>query len=383
MSKRTRNEEENQNQLKIKNKKPKEDLSHIELKTLNDLIDLANKYNSTKEYSFNLEKLHNLLPSLMKLKNIIGMTTIKDSIVGQIIFFLNDFNNDNTDMMHTVIQGPPGVGKTLLGKIIGEIYYYMGMIKSKPKNIIKKRAMTQDELDDELEEYMNTIKNIKRNRSYSEGEKEPFIFKIVKRSDLIGKYLGHTSIQTQKIIDETEGGVLFIDEAYSLGSEDGRDSFSKECIDTLNQNLTEKKNSLLCIIAGYKDALDKCFFAQNEGLRRRFPFVYTIEKYTADELCQIFKKMVNDMGWYADAVPLKFFEDNYSLFTNMGGDIETLFFMTKIEHGKRVLFKPDDKKKINIQDLENAFKIFKLNKDSKKSKQDILDEDKSWKTLYT
>jgi len=378
MSKRTRNEEENQ--LKFKNKKPKEDLSHIELKTLNDLIDLANKYNSTKEYSFNLEKLHNLVPSLMKLKNIIGMTTIKDSIVGQIIFFLNDFNNDNMDMMHTVIQGPPGVGKTLLGKIIGEIYYYMGMIKSKPKNIVKKRSMTYDELDDELEEYMNTIKGIKRNRSYSEGEKEPFIFKIVKRSDLIGKYLGHTSIQTQKIIDETEGGVLFIDEAYSLGSEDGRDPFSKECIDTLNQNLTEKKNSLLCIIAGYKDALDKCFFAQNEGLRRRFPFVYTIEKYTADELCQIFKKMVNDMGWYADAVPLKFFEDNYSLFTNMGGDIETLFFMTKIEHGKRVLFKPEEKKKINIQDLENAFKIFKLNKESKKSKEE---DDETWKSLYT
>jgi ABC-type uncharacterized transport system fused permease/ATPase subunit len=126
MSKRTRNEEENQNQFKNKHRKIKEDLSHIELKTLNDLIDLANKYNSTKEYSFNLEKLHNLLPSLIKLKNIIGMSSVKDSIVGQIIYFLNDFNNDNMDMMHTVIQGPPGVGKTLLGKIIGEIYYYMG-----------------------------------------------------------------------------------------------------------------------------------------------------------------------------------------------------------------------------------------------------------------
>jgi len=382
MSKRARNEEENQNQLKIKNKKLKEDLSHIELKTLNDLIDLANKYNSTKEYSFNLEKLHNLLPSLIKLKNIIGMSSVKDSIVGQIIYFLNDFNNDNMDMMHTVIQGPPGVGKTLLGKIIGEIYYYMGMIKPKPKNITKKRAMTHDELDDELEEYMNVIKNIRRSRSYSEGEKEPFVFKIVKRSDMVAGYLGQSAIKTQKLLDEVEGGVLFIDEAYSLGSEDGRDSFSKEVIDTLNQNLSEKKDSLLCIIAGYKDALDKCFFAQNEGLRRRFPFVYTIEKYTADELCQIFKKMVNDMGWNADLVPVKFFEDNYNLFTNMGGDIETLFFMTKIEHGKRVLFKPDDKKKINNQDLENAFKIFKLNKESKKSKEDILEEDETWKSLY-
>jgi len=370
--------------LVFKKKKTKVDFLDLEIKTLDDLIGLANKFDSNSEYSFNLEKLHNLLPSLMKLKNIIGMTTVKDSIVGQIIFFLNDFENDNMDMMHTVIQGPPGVGKTLLGKIIGELYYYLGIIKPKPKHP-KKKAVTIDELDDELEEYMNVMKNLRgRVRSNSEGDnKEPFIFKIVKRSDLIAGYLGQSALKTQKLLDEVEGGVLFIDEAYSLGNEDGKDSFSKEVIDTLNQNLSEKKDSLLCIIAGYKDSLDKCFFAQNEGLRRRFPFVYTIEKYTADELCQIFKKMVTDLNWNADHVPLKFFEDNYSLFTNMGGDIETLFFMTKIEHGKRVLFKPEDKKKINIQDLENAFKIFKLNKESKKSKLDLMEEDESWKSLYT
>jgi len=385
MSKRTRNEEENMNQLNFKKKKQKEDFSHLEIKNLDDLIDLAKKYTSTKEYSFNLEKLYNLLPSLIKLKNIIGMTTVKNSIVGQIIFFLNEFDNENIDMMHTIIQGPPGVGKTLLGKIIGEIYYYMGIIKPKPKNASnKKRATTLEELDDELEEYMNVMKTIKRGRSSSEGDnKEPFIFRIVKRADLCAGYLGQSALKTQKVIDDIEGGVLFIDEAYSLGNEEGRDSFAKEVIDTLNQNLSEKKDSLLCIIAGYKDALDKCFFAQNEGLRRRFPFVYTIEKYTATELCLIFKKMVTDMGWNAEQVPTKFFEDNYSLFTNMGGDIETLFFMTKIEHGKRVLFKPEDKKKINNQDLENAFKIFKINKESKKSKDDILDEDETWKSLYT
>ncbi len=199
---------------------------------------------------------------------------------------------------------------------------------------------------------------------------------------MVAGFLGQSAIKTQRLIDEAEGGVLFIDEAYSLGNEEGRDSFAKEVIDTLNQNLTEKKDSLLCIIAGYKDSLDKCFFSQNEGLRRRFPFVYTIEKYTADELCQIFKKMVIDMGWNAENVPVKFFEDNYKLFNNMGGDIETLFFMTKIEHGKRVLLKPDERKKINIEDLENAFKIFKMNKESKKSKEDILEEDETWKSLY-
>jgi SpoVK/Ycf46/Vps4 family AAA+-type ATPase len=369
--------------LTFRKKKPKIDFVDLEIKTLDDLIELANKYNPDNEYSFNLQKLHNLLPSLIKLKNIIGMTTVKDSIVGQIIYFLNEFNSENNDMMHTVIQGPPGVGKTLLGKIIGELYYYMGIIKSKPK-VNKRRAITQEDLDDELEEYMNAITGLrKRGRSNSDADaKEPFIFKIVKRSDLVGRYLGETAIKCQKVLDDTEGGVLFIDEAYSLGSEDGRDSFAKECVDCINQNLSEKKDSLLCIIAGYKDALDKCFFSQNEGLRRRFPFVYTIEKYNADELCQIFKKMVTDMGWNAELVPVKFFEDNYKLFTNMGGDIETLFFMSKIEHGKRVLFKPEDRKKINIQDLENAFKIFKINKESKKSKEQIRDEEENWKNLY-
>jgi SpoVK/Ycf46/Vps4 family AAA+-type ATPase len=373
----------------IKKKKIKEEFLNMEINTLDDLINLANKYNSTKEYTFNLEKLHNLLPSLIKLKNIIGMDSVKNSIVGQIIFFLNEFNDEQMDMMHTIIQGPPGVGKTLLGKIIGELYYYLGVIKPKTQHIppkyIPKRRCTKDDLDDEIEEYMNAGRNHLRfkvsEEKEKEKEKEPFKFRIVRRSDLIASYLGQSAIKTQRVIDETEGGVLFIDEAYSLGNEEGRDSFAKEVIDTLNQNLSEKKDSLLCIIAGYKDALDKCFFAQNEGLRRRFPFVYTIEKYTAEELYLIFKKMVTDMNWQID-ISLKFFENNYKYFNNMGGDIEILFFMTKIEHGKRVLFKPDDKKKINNQDIENAFKIFKVNKQLKKDKMIGDAEDETWKNLY-
>ena len=68
------------------------------------------------------------------------------------------------------------------------------------------------------------------------------IFRVVKRADLIGKYLGHTAQKTQKVIDSCRGGVMFIDEAYSLGNSEGRDIYSKECLDTLNQNLTENTN---------------------------------------------------------------------------------------------------------------------------------------------
>jgi SpoVK/Ycf46/Vps4 family AAA+-type ATPase len=169
------------------------------------------------------------------------------------------------------------------------------------------------------------------------------------------------------------GGVLFIDEAYSLGNSEGRDSFSKECIDTINQNLTEKKNQLLVIIAGYKDALDSCFFNYNEGLRRRFPFVYTIEKYTNEEMSQILQKMIKELGkdWEIIArqdILNSFFQKNISLFPNSAGDIETLVFAIKIEHARRVFYYESNsnlRKKITDLDIENAFKVYISNKEIK------------------
>jgi DNA polymerase III delta prime subunit len=357
------------------------------LDTLDDLIKLANQYDSSKDYNINLKKLHKILPSLEKLKNIIGMKSVKDSIVGQIVFFLNEFNEQNQDMLHTIIQGPPGVGKTTLGKIIGELYYYLDIIKpvnSKPKKNPNKKIklITFEELLNlDLDSYMENRVDDCCNEPKVEEKKDEFKFKIVKRSDMVGRYLGETSIKTTDAIKSCEGGVMFIDEAYSLGNPEGRDSFAKECIDTINQHLSEEKCNLLCIIAGYKDALDKCFFSYNEGLRRRFPFVYTIEKYTPEELCLIYKKMVKDMGWIADNVPEKFFIDNHECFENSGGDIETLFFMTKINHGKRTLFLPEERKKINIEDLENAFKVFKINKELKGDKDD--DKNAAWRSMYT
>jgi len=337
--------------------------------TLDDLINLAKQYDLSKDYNINLKKLNKVLPVLEKLKGVIGMKSVKDSIVGQIIFFLNEFNNQ--DMLHTIIQGPPGVGKTTLGKIIGELYYKMDILKpieKKPPSKKRRGMSLQELLNLELEDYQ------KGEEKEVENEND-FNFKIIKRSQLVGKYLGHTAKLTQEVIDSCEGGVMFIDEAYSLGNEEGRDSFAKECIDTINQNLSEQKCNFLCIIAGYKDALDKCFFSYNEGLRRRFPFVYTIEKYTPEELCLIFKKMVTDIGWLIDDISNKFFKENYECFNNMGGDMESLLFICKIESAKRTLFFPDQRKKINNEDLEKGLKMFKVNKDIKKP-------DESWRSLY-
>jgi SpoVK/Ycf46/Vps4 family AAA+-type ATPase len=259
----------------------------------------------------------------------IGMRELKRTIVHLIVYYLQDFESSNSNMLHTVIEGPPGTGKTEVAKIIGEIYLGLGILQNKT-------------------------------------------FRIVRRSDLIGGYLGQTAIKTQKVIDEARGGVLFIDEAYSLGNPEGRDSYSKECIDTLNQNLTENKANFICIIAGYPNSLKESFFSVNHGLERRFPFRFMIEEYMPEELREIFLKIVEDNLWtifennIIHNIPISFFETNKQYFIFNGGDMENLFQLVKISHSQRIYSLDSSvKKKITLTDLTNAFTLYLNNKNIK------------------
>ena len=117
------------------------------------------------------------------------------------------------------------------------------------------------------------------------------------RSDLVAGFLGQTALKTKDIIKECLGGVLFIDEAYSLGSQEKRDSFSKECIDTLCEALSDHKDNLMVIIAGYETDLNECFFKSNQGLNSRFTWRLKIDNYNAADLHNMFIKKINDSGW--------------------------------------------------------------------------------------
>jgi SpoVK/Ycf46/Vps4 family AAA+-type ATPase len=309
-----------------------DEIIEMEINTLDDLIYLGNLYRpeNKKKYNINLKVMHSLVKPLEELNNMIGMQNVKNQITDLIIFHLQDLQHKNQNMLHTVIEGPPGCGKTECAKILGKIFLKMGSIKSD-------------------------------------------FFYSVKRSDLIGKYLGSTAIKTQEVINKVKekGGVLFIDEAYSLGNEQQADHFSQECIDTLNQNLSENTCSFICIIAGYSDSLSSSFFAYNKGLERRFSFRFIIKSYNQEELRLIYLKMIEKEGWRFEsdeAIDINLFKQNKDIFKNNGGDMETLFHFTKIVHARRVFFLPKDQKKnINKHDLENAIEMFTKNMSKEKS----------------
>ncbi len=105
-----------------------------DVNTLDDLIKLGELYDLTdnRKYPINMKKLKNIINPLKELKNVIGMESVKKNIFEQLIYILQELNDNN--MMHTVIEGPPGVGKTLLGKILAKIYCKLEFLKKTQRN---------------------------------------------------------------------------------------------------------------------------------------------------------------------------------------------------------------------------------------------------------
>ena len=295
------------------------------LNNINDIINLKeemHRFDYFKNDKF--KKLYMLIPSLQRLNKVIGMKKVKEDVFQMICYFLHGLNGKG-ELNHCVITGPPGVGKTTLAALLGDIYLRLGFLKNNN-------------------------------------------FVVGRRSELIGKYCGHTAVQTQGKIDEAEGGVLFIDEVYSLGNKKKADSFTKECIDTINQNLTEKGDKFLCIVAGYEKDVEECFFAYNRGLERRFPIRFKIEKYNYNELHEIFMKFVNEEGWNLerDAFSSADLKDSMELFKFFGGDMKTLFQSAKKFYSLRLMRDCIDEskknKKLSRDDMKKALDSFKENR---------------------
>lgn len=297
----------------------------VNLRCFADVLQLLaeHEYKEDTEYNIDLQALHQIRPELQELDRMVGITKFKDAVLDQLLYFVQNLHiGKEPDFMHTVLCGPPGTGKTEIAKILGRIYSKVGILKNG-------------------------------------------VYKKVCRSELIAGYLGQTAIKTRKVINECLGGCLFIDEAYSLASPGDGDSYSKECLDTLCEALSDHKGELMVIIAGYEKELNETFFRANRGLESRFIWRFVLEEYSAKELADIFNKKIVENDWNQGMTTAEletWFHQHRKQFRNFGRDMELLFTYSKIAHGRRIFGKSADiRKQLTKADIETGYATFVAN----------------------
>ena len=256
---------------------------------------------------------------LAEINAMVGFEQVKEKL-SDFVSIVNAAREDNSPELmddlsyHWVLKGNPGTGKTTIAKMVGKVYKKIGLLPS--GHVI-----------------------------------------IAKRQDLVGQYIGETAIKTQKIIDKAMGGILFIDEAYTLSDNNSiQNDFGQEAIDTILEQMSSKNGKFGVIVAGYPDRMNR-FISSNPGLQSRFDQEFILEDYTAEELTSILNSKAQEGGFCLDK-ELKVLIPN--LFENMmnartriwanGREAENLFRKMKTIWTRNRVYDDDKKTKILTKD---------------------------------
>lgn len=346
-----------------------------------------------------------LIASLQELNELIGNEKVKDAVATQVTHLImikrraieNPNIKEDEVMLNTILYGPPGVGKTLIGTKLAKIWYSLGYLQCPNrenkqefsdviKDLIEKNGMGSSNKDLTTISYIifvfiivlvtflsmiwsfynrfggvitliaisvivfliiivgfyiSTIFKPKRNNTRNqrmECSKLPpddQIIKVVTRADFVDKYVGWTDKKTIKLLEENLGKVLFVDEAYSLVT-DVHDSFGMEALNAINLFLSQHPREIIVIFAGYKDLMESGIFSFQPGLRRRFMWQFNCTGYDTEQLFNIFKLQLHKKGWgLTDEENTKLlFYKNQDAFPSYGGDTERLTFFAELEHSR-------------------------------------------------
>ena len=235
--------------------KQAERLQQVDITTLSNeqlmMIDV-------KDIPYNAPQAVDYTQCLSKLNGMVGLAGVKKEISNLVAFLNLQIRRGETNTFqgkHYVFTGNPGTGKTTVARIMADVFRTLGILS-------RGQLIEAD------------------------------------RSKLVAGFAGQTAIKTNQLIDSAMGGVLFIDEAYTLKSND-QDSFGAEAIDTLLKRLEDDRGKFVCIVAGYTDNMHD-FIDANPGLKSRFTQTIHFDDYTPDELTQIFLNLAKGKNFTVD-----------------------------------------------------------------------------------
>lgn len=249
----------------VDNQKYKTEVKHIARIVKTSLIEfygyltIQDICKPTKDVEEDTRTLQDLLDELNAL---VGLEKVKNKVRDLIVYqkvqkMRREKNLHSTkSTLHLAFTGNPGTGKTTVARIVGRIYKQIGLL--------------------------------------SKGH-----FVEVSRTDLIAGYQGQTAIKVKNVIERAKGGVLFIDEAYSITENDHSDSYGRECLTELTKALEDYRDDLVVIVAGYTEPMKK-FFESNPGLKSRFNTFIEFADYTANELVNILISMCKNNDYTLD-----------------------------------------------------------------------------------
>ncbi|KYG34972.1 stage V sporulation protein K [Alkalihalobacillus trypoxylicola] len=190
-----------------------------------------------------------------KMNQYVGLKDVK-RLINEIYawLYVNRCREENglkvsKQVLHMIFKGNPGTGKTTVARLIAEFFHDM--------NVLEKGHLLE-----------------------------------VERADLVGEYIGHTAQKTREVIKKAQGGVLFVDEAYSL-ARGGEKDFGKEAIDTMVKAMEDQQHDFVLILAGYSKEMDY-FMSLNPGLPSRFPISMEFPNYSLEELIDILMAMASE-----------------------------------------------------------------------------------------
>ncbi len=260
---------------------------------------------------------------LHRLNSLIGLHEVKEQIKKILSYVEVDTKRggQGRTMLHMCMCGNPGTGKSTVARIIGDIFAENEILSTKK------------------------------------------IFVEVGREDLIGEYIGHTAAKTKKVIEKAIGGVLFIDEAYSLiqGSSGRRNDYGYECIATLMKEMENHREDLCVILAGYPEEMERLLNA-NSGFKSRIQFFINFPDYKIEELYEIFLKQLEEdflkLEKGCKEIVMKYFENEVTLKNENFGNgrfVRNLVEKIKFEQAMRIKEKDsEDLYTITPQDIKNV-----------------------------